>query len=348
MRNCIESLEQRRFLSAGGAVLSGSTLVVRGSSTEANTISVSAVDANGSVTVTVNGESKQFDAARIRLLRIVGGARVINGVTTSLAVRTRVDGGRLADTIRVTDKLATVFGGAGNDTLIATPSDRGTGAATGAAAAGVYFRGGAGDDTLTGGNGNDRLYGEAGNDFIQTGGGKTYLDAGPGNDSVALGSGTCSANLNTGNDSVTGGNGGNDIRCGTGDDVVTIGSDTSTRGDTVRGQAGKDSITGGAGDDHFSGGPGDDTVRGNGGDDSLGASTGRNDVLDGGTGSNRLFGGRSHARMTASPQSDSERNTYEINSRSVIEPAARKGIDRVYRFVVKSNSDSFFGGFFPF
>jgi hypothetical protein len=96
----------------------------------------------------------------------------------------------------VDNSPSTVTGGAGDDTL----------------------NGGAGDDTVTGGGGNDTLNGGAGNDTVTGGGGNDTLNGGAGNDTVNGG----------GNNTVTGGGGGggNDtVTSGGGNDTVTGGGE---------------------------------------------------------------------------------------------------------------------------
>jgi hypothetical protein len=90
----------------------------------------------------------------------------------------------------VDNSPSTVTGGAGDDTL----------------------NGGAGDDTVTGGGGNDTLNGGAGNDTVTGGGGNDTLNGGAGNDTVNGG----------GNNTVTGGGGGG------GNDTVTGGGGNDT------------------------------------------------------------------------------------------------------------------------
>ncbi|VVP60917.1 hypothetical protein PS880_06223 [Pseudomonas fluorescens] len=71
----------------------------------------------------------------------------------------------------------------------------------------------AGNDTLTGSSGGDRLYGYAGNDTLSGGGGGDLLRGGSGNDTL---------NGDAGNDLLIGGAGQDTLNGGTGDDYIVI------------------------------------------------------------------------------------------------------------------------------
>jgi Ca2+-binding RTX toxin-like protein len=130
---------------------------------------------------------------------------------------------------------------------------------------GATIRGGAGNDTLIGGDGNDCLIGGAGNDSLSGGRGADTL----------LGGG--------GNDSLDGGNGPDSLLGGAGND-------------TLRGGKGNNTLVGGAGDNELIGGPGNDlfyadngmpdTLFGGGGNDTAYVDPGGldqipdNDILD--------------------------------------------------------------------
>jgi Ca2+-binding RTX toxin-like protein len=117
----------------------------------------------------------------------------------------------VGSTVRVPVVL---LGGAGNDRLVS----------------------GAGDDKLFGGDGFDRLNAEVGNDSALAGSGHDIIDGGLGNDKL-------------------GGEGGQDnMAGGPGDDQLSGG----TRHDNLYGGAGNDRLNGGAGRDSLYGGVGDD------------------------------------------------------------------------------------------
>lgn len=88
----------------------------------------------------------------------------------------------------------TLYGGAGNDTIVANDGNDVLYGGTGNDLAYV----GAGNDSLDGGSGNDTLYGGAGNDT---------LDGGAGNDSLYGGDGSDSMAGNLGSDTIDGGSG---------------------------------------------------------------------------------------------------------------------------------------------
>lgn len=121
----------------------------------------------------------------------------------------------------------------------------------------------AGDDTLSGGEGNDYLNGEGGNDALFGGEGSDYL----------LG--------NVGDDYLHGGQGADVLY---GDEAI------AQAGDQVSHQAGgQDQLYGGEGDDRLYGGAGNDFLRGDAGDDLLDGQAG-NDVLKGAGGSDIING----------------------------------------------------------
>lgn len=74
-----------------------------------------------------------------------------------------------------------LFGGAGDDTLSANGSSNTN--------TNITYFGGEGADTMTGGDGNERLYGGDGNDQITSGGGRDVIYGGGGDDQLNLGDG---------------------------------------------------------------------------------------------------------------------------------------------------------------
>jgi Ca2+-binding RTX toxin-like protein len=97
-----------------------------------------------------------------------------------------------------------VYGGAGNDTIT----------------------GGTGDDILDGGLGNDKIYGGGGNDILRGGGGNDYLDGGAGDDLLLGGDGADQLLGGAGRDVLLGG-AGVDKLSGQQDDDLLIGGSTT-------------------------------------------------------------------------------------------------------------------------
>ena len=207
-----------------------------------------------------------------------------------------------------------VVGTAGNDSITAN-----------AVSTVVDLTGGAGDDTILGGQNNDSLYGGIGNDALQGAGGSDFLFGGADNDAFEYITGTGYDHIDggTGTDSMVFGSffGDNltiDMQSGTysaggpaygivdmenvttsdGMDSVT-GNDAGnliTLGqgaDTAAGGAGHDTLNGDDGNDSLSGDGGKDTLIGGLGDDTLFGGIG-NDSLEGGDGTDVLFGGTGH------------------------------------------------------
>ncbi len=129
----------------------------------------------------------------------------------------------------------------------------------------VVISGGDGDDTLFGSAGNDTIDGGAGDDIILGLAGNDSLLGGGGDDAIggeAFG-GTVSS---SGNDTIQGGDG---------DDVIL-------------GEGGNDLMQGGSGEDYLSGGEGNDTLEGDSGFDILVGDEG-DDNLEGASGDDTYF-----------------------------------------------------------
>ncbi len=183
---------------------------------------------------------------------------------------------------------------------------------------------GEGDDTVTGGagdeyvdtqGGDDSMTGGAGNDTLISGDGLDTVDGGEGDDSLVGGDEQDIITGGAGNDTIEGGRGPDDLDGGEGDDSIIGGNDN----DTITGGDGSDFVDGGNGDNliNTSGGgavplpdlgypglfPGDvafngpgadmndlDTVISGSGDDTI--STGDDaDVISAGSGDNVIDGG---------------------------------------------------------
>ena len=142
------------------------------------------------------------------------------------------------------------------------------------------INGGAGNDTLWGGRGDNILNGDDGNDELHAWGGNDILNGGAGDDSLWGGEGDDILNGGAGDDTLLGGE----------DDDILNGDEGN---DALYGQSGNDILNGGAGDDILDGGEGDDILNGGVGDDVLNGGKGY-DILNGGAGNDILNGGDWH------------------------------------------------------
>ena len=160
----------------------------------------------------------------------------------------------------------TVFGGAGNDTII-TGDDA------------DWIDGGSGDDVIDAGFDSDTVFGGEGKDFIVGGEGSDSIDGGAGDDTIYGGLDPIfpdSLNIPDATDLVPE-NGRDTISGGDGDDVI-FGQDDD---DLIRGDAGDDFIDGGIDEDTIHGGTGNDTIIGGEGADSMAGGDDRDTFLVG-------------------------------------------------------------------
>jgi Ca2+-binding RTX toxin-like protein len=145
---------------------------------------------------------------------------------------TTLDGGNGDDTI---------LGGSGNDVL-----------AGGNGTEVIY--GNAGDDTISGGNGTGTLFGGSGNDLLQGDNGTDWLYGEDGDDTITGGNGDDLLDGGSGNDLLQGDNGTDVLYGRDGDDVLSGGNggdllDGGADNDRLSGQLGDDAILGGSGID---------------------------------------------------------------------------------------------------
>jgi Ca2+-binding RTX toxin-like protein len=256
-------------------------------------------------------------------LNVIGDA--LNNTTTisrDTAGRILVNGGAVSvqggqPTVANTG-LIQVFGQAGNDTITLDE-------ANGALPAAQLF-GGDGNDTLTGGSGNDMLFGGSGNDTLLGKGGNDQLFGGSGDDTLIGGTGDDQLfgesgndrmiwNPGDGTDLMEGGDGNDtaEVNGGNGSEVFTL----TANGNRVRfdrtnptpfsldiGTTENFVLNMNGGDDTFTasnglatlvnvtvdGGAGNDTITGGDGNDRLLGGDG-NDLITGGRGNDQLFGG---------------------------------------------------------
>lgn len=137
---------------------------------------------------------------------------------------------------------------------------------------------GAGNDNVTGGNGDDAFDGGAGNDNLKGGAGNDKLWGGAGDDLLDGGSGDDQVFGGIGNDTITAGSGNDNVDGGEGNDLIDAGSGN----DLVLGGAGNDVIDAGSGDDRVVGGAGDDILTGGSGHDAFvfAAGFGKDTITD--------------------------------------------------------------------
>jgi Ca2+-binding RTX toxin-like protein len=145
---------------------------------------------------------------------------------------------------------------------------------------------GLGDDTANGGEGNDHIFNEGGNDTLSGDGGNDVIYASGGSDVINGGEGSDNLNGGGGNDTIDGGAGDDKVHGGAGNDDIRGG----TGRDSLQGGADDDTIDGGEDNDFLFGQDGNDTLDGGEGNDQLFGDAG-NDTLDGGLGNDILRGG---------------------------------------------------------
>ncbi|MGH8878017.1 MAG: M91 family zinc metallopeptidase [Stackebrandtia sp.] len=229
---------------------------------EASTGPRTVIGGDGSDSIVVNGENKNVSAG-------AGDDEVIaigddNNVSTGDGkddVRTTggyVSTGRADDFVRAGNHNdnpflkdadvhdVTIFGGEGNEEIQGSTSETG--------------------DKISGGSGEDEIYGHEGGDLISGDADQDYIDGQDGNDNISGGEDTDTIYGLDGDDTIAGGSG----------------------EDYLEGAEGNDAVNGGTGDDVVSGGRGDDTLHGDDGTDVLYAGDGK-DSVDGGEGDDKAF-----------------------------------------------------------
>ncbi|WP_428937667.1 calcium-binding protein [Fontivita pretiosa] len=153
--------------------------------------------------------------------------------------------------LQTLDHSATVFAGAGNDSIFGSLR-RDT------------LLGGDGNDTLLGWFGADVIYGQAGNDKIWGQRGRDQIRGGHGIDRIKGDHNDDTIFAEAGDDRLYGDHGDDQLDGGDGRDAIIgdVGDDLligSTAGDRLFAQAGNDTLDGGAGSDRMDGGEGIDT-----------------------------------------------------------------------------------------
>jgi hypothetical protein len=205
------------------------------------------------------------------------------------------------------NRIVTIFGTNGNDTLQGTPGDDVIHGFDGNDT--IYGNGG--DDLICGGKGNDNLYGSAGKDKLYGSDGHDKLYGDEGAD-ILYG--------NDGIDQLQGGDGNDILRGGDGDDKL----DGGDGHDDLYGQGGNDYIVGGQGSDELYGQSGNDELSGSGGNDDLHGGDG-NDVLRGIWGEDKLYGGNGNDELYGGDGNDELKGQ---NGNDVLD--GEKGDDALY------------------
>lgn len=175
-----------------------------------------------------------------------------------------------------------MFGGAGDDTMLGGDAVQDLRGQDGDDS----IVGGASDDLLRGDNGNDTLNGALGDDNLIGGGGDDDMRGGSGDDLLQGQAGNDSLAGSRGNDLLIGGDGLNRLAGQKGNDTLEGGAQR----DVMNGGGGFDSLVGGDGNDRMKGGARDDILRGGNGPDLMFGNA-DNDVILGGTGDDTLNGG---------------------------------------------------------
>lgn len=190
----IEALEARTLFSvpAGQPVLRGDVLVIRGYDRRANTITVS-LSPDGQDLIAVD----TFTPAPT--VKAPAPEAVSRSVTLALAVvkRIKITCGRHGDTVMIRTASAPV----------SLPA---------------VVRGGAGNDTIFGGNGRETLIGGAGNDYLDAGAGRNRMVGGPGADILFGGTAADKIAGGAGNDAIDDAGGGGTVTGGSGNDQIKL------------------------------------------------------------------------------------------------------------------------------
>ncbi len=159
----------------------------------------------------------------------------------------------------------------------------------------LYLSGGDGNDTLTGSDTRDVLWGGPGDDILEGGDGQDEVHGGDGADTLWGGADSDALYGDDGDDRINGGSGADVSYGGSGNDMIQAGEgflgdliDGGDGDDTLYGGPGIDTIRGQSGADRIDGGGLDDVLFGGDDDDRIVGGTGR-DLLDGGQGRDMLF-----------------------------------------------------------
>jgi Ca2+-binding RTX toxin-like protein len=153
----VQPLESRMLLSGAGLSRTGVLNVLGTIRNDTILLTVSPDDVE-TLAVSVNGRVFKFKTANVKQVGVSGGTG-----DDFIAYD------EYARNINYFDPLSTIFGGAGNDTIV-----------SGGGESRIYA--GAGNDDVTGSVRRDIVYAEAGNDTVDGGDGRDYIRGGTGND----------------------------------------------------------------------------------------------------------------------------------------------------------------------
>ncbi len=253
-----QRLEERTLPSVSVLLIGGTELNI--SSDDGDSIQLGVIGGNVLIQTAAPGELLapnlsigSVPAANLQSIIITGGDQ-----------ENTIDLSRVLAIDYLTLASISVRGGHGDDTLIGSPD-----------IANQIF-GEDGDDTITGGDGNDTLDGTDGGDSIT---------GGAGNDSILGGDGADAISADGGNDTILSGSGADTISTGDGDDSVFAGNGE----DSILGEAGNDTLNGDGGTDSVDGGDGDDSILGGESNDTLQGGLGA-DFVNGQSGNDLVFG----------------------------------------------------------
>lgn len=268
----------------------GSNTAFVQTSSAANTVDVSQ-DILGRLIVTEGRATFTIDNATINETIINTGAG--NDVVTISdlhfigSMRVVVEGGVGADFIDARGAMfgsvrLEVFGGAGNDTI-------------GGGRGGERLFGGDGDDVIRGRSGADTISGDAGADLIFGGAADDSINGGSDDDTIFGNNGNDRLDGGIDSDQIDGGNGDDTLLGNLGDDQLNgmEGDDLLNGGsgmDMMFGGSGRDTLDGGRNNDTIFGNSGNDLINGNHGDDSIMGEEGDDEIV-GGDGNDTIFGG---------------------------------------------------------
>jgi serralysin len=250
----------------------------------------------------------------------------VNGVSTGARGEATSSSNFLTHDLQITGFIENARGGNGEDSLYGNEGNNiiyGDKLATGAGMGDVIqsyagndtLYGGAGMDSMQGGDGNDILYGGVGADLVNGDDGGDTLVGGAGadelnggfdlGDTASFATSAAAVRITLNADAFTFGQGGDAqgdrfgslfgiIGSAFGDVLTAINTTTTFANNVFSGLAGADSLTLGGGQDIGNGGAGADTLLGQAG----------NDTLNGGAGTDRITGGAGRDLLSGGTQAD--------------------------------------------